>query len=325
MRLVTTIFLLFLSSGLFAQTSWLTQPYNYEWKRGIFDSTLRIPVISSSRTFYTNKDSIGLIWFNPDSVKLFARMPGNIIKTFVTYDSIIVLKNNTIQNQNVASQSANYAIAGFGSAALSNIAKASSTGFITYLHFSHNSTDTSKKTWGIGLMGTPTDPGPGGDAGDSLKIRAYTTTGGILADLMTLSRTGPVYIPGQLTIGAVNGSSLKLLVNGGAVFNKDAVVTGFSNGSYLRETKIVTPTGDYTVLLTDLYVNVNNSANCTITLPLSSYGVYHIKKISNNAATVTIVGPNGTELIDGSTSYIMSLFNDHANIHQNDATNYYIY
>lgn len=111
--LITGLFLLF-TFATQAQTTWLIQPYNYEWKRGIFDSTLRVPIIASNRAYYTGKDSIGLLWFNPDSVKLFGRFPGNIIKTVVTYDTIVSLKSKI---PGLVNQSANTVYAGPSSGA----------------------------------------------------------------------------------------------------------------------------------------------------------------------------------------------------------------
>lgn len=197
--------------------------------------------------------------------------------------------------------------------------------FTSYYNLSHDGVDTSKKAWSIGLMGTPATSGPTTPTGDSLKFRSCNNSGVFFTDVMTLARQGFVSIPGSLTLGVVNGSGQPLLVNGSAKFTKDIAVVGTGNTSFVRESKSVTVTGDYTVLQADLYINVNNSSNCTITLPLSPTSVFHIKKISNNASTVTIIGPNGTELIDGSISYVMSAFNDHATIREEDATNYYIY
>jgi hypothetical protein len=300
-----------------AQTSWIIQPFNYEYKRGIFDSSLRVPVMNTDRAFFTNKDSIGLAWIRPDSVKLFVRFPGNIIKSIVTYDSIISLKNSTIQNQNIYSQSANYSISGIGSSALTNIAKTAAATFTSYLHLSHDGIDTSKKAWAIGMMGTPSTSGPTTPTGDSLKFRSCNNSGAYFSDVLTLTRQGGVYVPGLLTLGLVNSSASQLLVNGSANIVKDIAVRGLTNYTFLRERGIVTVTTDYTMLSTDLYVNVNNSANCTITLPLSTYSVFHIKKVSNNAATVTLIGPNGTELIDGSTSYVLNSYNESRTLHDN--------
>lgn len=274
--------------------------------------------MNTDRAFFTNKDSIGLAWIRPDSVKLFIRFPGNVIKSIVTYDSIISLKNSTIQNQNFYSQSANYSITGIGSNALTNIAKSSAATFTSYLHLSHDGIDTSKKAWAIGMMGTPSTSGPTTPTGDSLKFRSCNNSGAYVSDVLTLTRQGAVFIPGALTLGAVNSSAQQLLINGSANIVKDMAVRGITNYTSLKERAISTVTTDYTLTSTDLYVNVNNTANCTITLPLPGfYGVYHIKKISNNVATVTIVGPNGTELIDGSTSMVLTAYNEAKTMHDN--------
>ena len=68
------------------------------------------------------------------------------------------------------------------------------------------------------------------------------------------------------------------------------------------------PTGNYTVQKSDQIVLVNNSANCTITLPAASDVVdkrFTVKKISNNAFTVTVVAASGN--IDNATSQVIGV------------------
>jgi hypothetical protein len=234
-------------------------------------------------------------------------------------DSVILNRSSSVQT------SANYSISGNGSASLFNSANASAATFTRYLHLSHDGVDTSKKAWAIGLMGTPSTSGPTTPTGDSLKFRACNNSGAYYADIMTLTRQGTINIPGLLVLGNVNSSAQQLLVNGSTNIIKDVAVRGIVNYTFLRERGNSTVTGDYTVTNTDLYINVNNSANCTITLSLpGAYATYHIKKISNNASTVTIVGPNGTELIDGSTSLVISAYNTAVTLHE-DGTSYSVY
>jgi hypothetical protein len=510
-KLLIALFVLISISG-YAQTTWMNQPFNYDFKRGIFDSTLRVPVINSNRAFYNNKDSIGLLWFNSDSAKLFTRFPGNIIRSLPPVDSVIInrafppqsanynitgsgkigtyldhapqgstpsysegrvwyddgekslsiydditntslqvgqesyvrarnstgstivngsvvyingstgtnptvalakadllstarvigmathdIANNTvgkitvignvndlntsafsagdsiylsattagaftnipptfpnfpislgyvirshvnmgrvllniqkapalsaILNQNASAQSANYSINGNGSASSFHASNAFGATYKAYYNLGHYVVDTSKRIFSIGLMGSPS--GPGGGSGDSLKIRAYDTSGVSQIDVMTITRGGAINAPGGITLGAVNNSLQRLLVNGSVKISGPMTVTGvLVNNGGLNQAKTTTVTGDYTVLATDLYINVNNSSNCTITLPLQGVGyVFYVKKISNNASTVTIQGANGTELIDDATTLVLSAYKSAVVLHE-DFTQWWVY
>lgn len=312
-----------------AQTSWIIQPFNYEYKRGLFDSSLRVPVMNTDRAFFTNKDSIGLLWFNADSIKLLGRFPGNIIKSFVTYDTIVALKNqqlsNFIQNQNLATQTANFRISGNGSSATYNTYNASAAAYSPFYSLATDAIDTTKRLWSIGLQLTPGI----GNSGANIVFRSYTTTGVFIANAMSISRSGNATAPifnatTQLTtLGGTGGGGITLgtgasisstLAHGGATY---------SNGTS-------TVTGDYTTSNTDTWINVNNSANCTITINNPGSGlaaagrVYYIKKISNNAATVTIVCTLGGVTIDGNSSAVISAYNSSITLHD-DGTNWFIY
>lgn len=330
MKKLLTLLFIFISIACAAQTSWLPQPYNYDFKRGIFDSTLRVPVISSNRAFYTNKDSIGLLWLRPDSVKLFGRYPGNIIKELVTYDTIISIKNqvkiSAIQNQLLSSQTADYYISGQGALSKSVIYGASSVPFLQYLNFSHDGIDTTKKTWSFGVSGTPA--GSPFHTGDSLTLRSYSTTGTFIRDVMVFYRSGIVRFPGtnQLILGNTGSVSNELTVNGISVFNGSVQINAtITHTAGLIRTGTTTVTGDYTTLSSDMFINVNNTANCTITLPGTPIGnITYIKKISNNAFTVTVITSGGVPTIDGGASAVISGFNSSILIHD-DGSNYFIY
>lgn len=323
-KILVVVFMLFSVGGI-AQTTWLTQPYNYDFKRGIFDSTLRVPIISSDRAFYSNKDSIGLLWMRPDSVKLFGRFPGNIIKELVTYDTLLSLKNNTIKNQKLISQSADYYISGQGISASYNTYNAVTNTYAPFQSFATDAIDTTKRLWSIGIQGATGAPSNGGA---NLVFRSYTNAGLFVANAIAVTRGGGLFaaqtlnapsvvvaggtIAGGSTIG-VGGSFSTTLANGGAIYN---------NG-------ISTVTGDYTAISTDTWINVNNSANCTITINAPGSGlaaagrIYYIKKISNNANTVTIIASGGAT-IDGSSSVIMSTFNASVTLHD-DGTSWFVY
>lgn len=88
------------------------------------DSLLKVPVLNSNRTFATastnglSVDSIGQTWIRPDSIKLFVRFPGNVIKAIATEDSIrglrFQLPSLAILNQNTGVQTGNWNISGSG-------------------------------------------------------------------------------------------------------------------------------------------------------------------------------------------------------------------
>lgn len=130
-----------------------------------------------------------------------------------------------------------------------------------------------------GLELISTDIGLGGDLiqDTSIQLNAF--------DLIFLQT-------GSGKIGIVTGTPLSSLDNDGSV----------STG------RIRTVTGTTTLLDTDFTLLVNNSGNVTINLPAASAAErreYMVKKISENANTVTI-DPNGGELIDGQTTYVIS-------------------
>lgn len=251
-----------------------------------------------------------------------------------TWDSTKV-KDSVIRNQNWQTQTANYNITGKGTASWLTATNATGVPYVPYLTFAHDGLDTTKKAWGFGISGTP--GGSPFNVGDSLTLRSYSTTGTFLRDIMVFFRNGGVRIvggnsftvgnPGQITFGA-------LTVYGNAVFNSPALTLngGLQVQDGIQERKTTTVTTDYTVLTTDLYINVNNTANCIIQIPTAQTGPvtgwkFYIKKISNNAATVTVqVGGLGAgiQLIDGVLTSVISGFNNSIYVHD-DGSNYFIY
>lgn len=321
----TILFLLFFFTA-HTQTIWLNQPYNYEWKRGIFDSTLRIPVISSNRAFYSNKDSIGLLWFRPDSAKLFGRFPGNIIKEIVTYDTILSIKNGSIHNQKLAAQTADFYISGQGISSTYNTYNAVTNTYAPFHSLGTDALDTTKRLWSIGLRDVTGAPSNGGG---NLVFRAYTNAGLFVANVMTVLRSGVLQVSGSIsapTINAFGGTT----AGGSSISAGGSFTTTLAHGGATYSNGTSTVTGDYTTATTDTWINVNNSANCTITINNPGSGlaaagrVYYIKKISNNAFTVTIVCSNGTSLIEGATSLVISSFNTSKLLHD-DGTSWFVY
>ncbi|KAA2242795.1 hypothetical protein F0L74_09715 [Chitinophaga agrisoli] len=114
----------------------------------------------------------------------------------------------------------------------------------------------------------------------------------------------------QLIINADAGSTGTPTVR---VTNRMLVNTATDNGSSLMvggsvSFPIRTVTGSTTVAATDYMLLANNISNIVLTLPAASTcagRIYVIKKIINNANTVTIQG-NGAELIDASNTQVLS-------------------
>lgn len=254
---------------------------------------------------------------------------------FVQWDgaAYIILANgsgaNDIANQFAALQTANFAITGTGGASKFIASNPDSASFQQYFVLGRDPIDTTKFLWAIGTTGIPTAPGgPGGNAGQTLNILSYTTTGGALATALTMSRSGALTINGSLTTGGgITTPALGNIVGGGSVQANNGL---FHAGGFFQNS-VVTVTGDYTALSTDLYINVNNSAPCTITILQISSGaaigrLWYVKKISNNAFPVNIVVSGvGTPTIDGAAQpYVISGYNDSVMLHD-DGTNWYIY
>ena len=92
------------------------------------------------------------------------------------------------------------------------------------------------------------------------------------------------------------------------------------------EMGVVTITEDYTAAgYTTILVN-NSAADATVTLPAASAAserIYNIKKINSSAAYKVIIDGNGSETIDGSTTYNLYLQYESVKI-QSDASNCHI-
>lgn len=330
------ILLLLLALPTISFGQWVGQlSFKYAYKGTYNDSVLRIPVINSNRAFYSDKDSVGRLFFRPDSVKLFGHFPGNVIKTLVTYDTILSLKNNTIKNQLLTDQTADFAISGVGSAAKLTTFNSSVAGFNRYLVLGHSGTDTTQQSWSIGLTGI--GGGGPGFAGNTLTFRSHTTTGGFINDVMTLTRGGLLTLTGQEKIGTgtvtgVTGVSPTLTVVNSVIIGQGlAIGQSFFQKGAIYNSGAVTITTDYTIQPLDLFINVNNTANCTITIPAAAAQgngldgrIFYIKKTINNAFTVTIVVSGGTQTIDGSASAVISAFNASVMLHD-DGTNWFVY
>lgn|SRR6478736_714467 len=313
---------IFLPFSLFAQSPTFTKQANMNPNRMYVDSTAKMPVLNTDRTFATNKDSIGQFWMRTDSVKMFARFPGNIIKAIATEDSVRSVLNNSIRNQFFFTQPANFNINGVGAGSRFVGVNADNAAFQRYFTMGRDAIDTTKQLWSLGVTGTP--GGSPFHAGGTFLLRSYNTSGAFLSNAFTIGRTGNATIAGSLNTGNTITSAAGIIAGGSL-----QAATGLSTAGAILQNTTTTVTGDYTVLASDLYINVNNSANCTITLfaPVATTGgqgrLCHVKKISNNAATVTVVVSGGANIDDGG-SVVISSYKDALTFHD-DGTNYWIY
>lgn len=337
MKKLLSLLLLTLPALTFAQHI-NQRAFNYAYKGVYSDTSTRIPSLNSNRAFYNDLDSVGQLWFRPDSVKLFGRFPGNVIKTLVTYDTILAVKNQTsinfIQNQNQAPQTADYAVSGVGSVTRMTTFNTAGIPFVRYYSLGHHGVDTLQQRWSFGMSGTPLASGPPNNGGDSLTIRSYTTTGAVANDVMTFYRGGGVRVPLGITVGRLGFGGTPLVVNGNGITTGNLsiggtliVSAGTIQAGSVAQNNTSTPTTDYTALSTDLYINVNNTANCTITIPAPIFGtgsgrILYIKKISANGATVTITPVSGT--IEGNSTLVISTAGENKFLHD-DGLNWFVY
>jgi len=238
------------------------------------------------------------------------------------------IKDSVILNRLFPLQAANYYINGSGSDRRHTVFNTDTASYVPYYVLGHaGGADTTKQSWTIGLRGV----GGGGPtyAGNVLTWRSYTTAGAFLGDRMELTRGGSLTAV-NLTAGftgftGVIGSNVIRAV-GDIGTTGDVNVNGAINQrGALVQSGTTTVTGNYTVLSTNLFINVNNTANCTITIPAANINpgldgrVLHIKKTINNAFTVTIVVSGGTQTIDGASNYILSDFNASVTLHDDGA------
>lgn len=326
----------FLPFSLFAQSPTFTKQANMNPNRMYIDSTAKMPVLNTDRTFATNKDSIGQFWMRPDSAKMFIRLPGNLIKAVATED-------NSIRNQSSAIQVGNFAIDGRGGAARFVAAHADdNTTFNRFYSFSRDQVDTTKQLWSIGILAGTPGGGPG-HSGGNIAFRAHTTTGTFLRDAMIIARGGTITIPLNLQLGSspgtttdastFSGTKMLALVRVDGSFSAAGgivVKETLQNGTSILQNKTTTVTGDYTVGSDDLYINVNNTADCTITIPNANNNpglqgrLLYIKKTINNAFNVNITTVGGTQNIDGGTTITISAFKASLMLHD-DGSNWFIY
>lgn len=115
---------------------------------------------------------------------------------------------------------------------------------------------------------------------------------------------------------AIQTASQKAVANGLATLDADVALPASQNGKFT----IRSVTGTATMLVGDWGLLVNNNANCTITLQSAATSInrtYWVKKVSNNAATVTITGA------EQGADVVLSALNDAVFI-QSNGISYYI-
>ena len=89
---------------------------------------------------------------------------------------------------------------------------------------------------------------------------------------------------------------------------------------------VSTKTGSYSILTTDCFLAADcTSANLTFTLPSASANtgrIFYCKKIDSSLNTLTIVG-NGTDQIDGISSFLINEQNQSVSLISNGSTGWW--
>jgi hypothetical protein len=297
-----------------------------------YPSSYQYAGVAAKNTFLLPADTILTTVQNVDKCRQIAKKDGIIYSYSCTLNRWIQLNDGTayIQNQSISTQAANYWISGNSTAGKYNANVPANAAFKPYYSFTHDGSDTTKQRWSIGLLGV--DGSPIINNGNEIKFRSHNNSGAFLKDVMTLQRDGGVIISNSLMVGSttplINGA---LTVGGNlGVTGSIGLTGGIAHRGSLTQSGTVTITTDYTVLGTDLYININNTSDCTIIIPRAnpSIGfdgrVLHIKKISNNDFIVTVVVSGGIQTIDGISSLVISSYNESKTLHD-DSSNWFTY
>lgn len=207
-------------------------------------------------------------------------------------------------------------------------------GFNKYQMLGFTATDTSG-LWEWGISGVA--QGAPLNGGGALVLRSHLTTGAVSNDLLSLPRlsSGITLIRSVVTLGTgtptISGNAT-LTVLGGSNINGTTRIAGdirYSGAFY--ETSDVVITADYDATNTGVqYIYVNATDNVTITLPVpttspfSKGRVIHIKKIIDNAATVTLVCNLGATNIEFGSSYIFTTYKQSVTL-RDDGTQWFVH
>jgi hypothetical protein len=320
-----TILIIFSLFTTVVSGQWRPSPYYYQYKGLKIDGPLLLPV---SLSVDGNLDRAGGLRYNTTTNKV-QFWDGSLWNDLVSGST-----DQYIFNRQSPAQDGNYYISGNGSATKITAVNPDNAAYQRYFVFGRDGVDTTKQLWSLGIYGVPGAPGggPSGNSGGTLKFRAYTTSGATIGDILSVSRQGRVDVSGALYVGTGTPSYAGALTVAGnvGVTGGVSMTGGLSVGQLIVENGTSTITGDYTVTSDDVYVNVNNATNCTITIPVANPTTLfrgrrlHIKKISNNAATVTIVVQFGIQTIDGNSSYVISGAGDPVMLHD-DGSNWFTY
>lgn len=206
-RLIKTLIIstsLFSPFLLLAQSPTFTKQANMNPNRMYADSTAKMPVLNSDRTFATNKDSIGQFWIRPDSAKMFVRLPGNNVRAVATEDTIRAILNRLglyyIQNS-TATQTGNFHITGDG--IVENSMAIGTATLISGTLINSNKTFTNLAANVVGIRATP-------QANETSATHAFGLTGGTFQPTITAANNK------NWTGGAFQGISVAPSISTGA-------------------------------------------------------------------------------------------------------------
>lgn len=240
-------------------------------------------------------------------------------------------EGSSVINQFLSTQTGNFILSGRGAASNFSSVRADNAAFQAYYGFTRDAIDDTKKIWDFGVTGVPiAGSGPTVNLGGDFSIRSYTVSGAFIRDVISSSRNGRITIPNTLIVGTGTATATGVLtVIGNAGVNGGLACTSvLRHGSGLWQNGTITVTGDYSAFSDEMYINVNNTANCTITIAAANTAfpgrVFYIKKTIDNEFTVTIVVQGGVQTIDGSGSAVLTAYNSSIMLHD-DGANWFIY
>ncbi len=309
LKTLKVIILLLISHVSLSQNvTWMLQPFRYQYRMVKTDSALILPALNQAYVSFSNRDSVGAIWYNTGLSK-FQGKAGVTTKSFVLEDY-----SGFIQNQNTTNQVADFRIAnsgsimgnlGIGVTAPGSIKMNIVGAGVTQARMGYDGSNYCNFT--VGSNGTMTED--------------LTGTNPKFVFGKGVNILGTNYVQDSLAVG-IAVPTQKLDVNGNSRITGIETVGGLSAGAMFIQDTTLTTTATVTDTKTTFWVN--NSGAMTVNLPTAvgrKSRIYIIKKVGNNANAVTI-DPSGTQTIDGNLTVDLVTQYDFIVI-QTDGTNWF--